>query len=75
MRIAASLTQEQIAIKLGIARNYVGMVERGERNPTFEVVDRWLAATGTRWSAFGLLLEETGFPAPPGRGRGRRKQT
>lgn len=29
------LTQNELALRCGLNRNYVGMLERGERNPTY----------------------------------------
>ena len=35
MRIQRHLTQSELALRCGLNRNYVGMLERGERNPTY----------------------------------------
>ncbi len=35
IRLQHGLTQVEIALKCKINRNYIGMLERGERNPTY----------------------------------------
>lgn len=39
-RMAAGLTQEELADRAGLDRSYMGGVERGERNPTLSVIEK-----------------------------------
>ncbi len=39
-RLQADMTQEALAERAGIHATYVGMVERGDRNPTLDVAAR-----------------------------------
>ena len=34
-RVKSGLTQVQLAAQAGVDRNYIGMLERGERNPSY----------------------------------------
>jgi len=34
------LTQEELADRVGINRNYVGMIERRENSPTIDMIER-----------------------------------
>lgn len=46
-RQARGLTQEALAVDVGLAVTYVGQIERGLRNPTLDVVERFAQALGT----------------------------
>lgn len=39
LRLAAGLTQEQLAKRLGISRSRIGMYETGNREPDFETLE------------------------------------
>lgn len=38
VRKAQNISQEELASKLSMHRTYIGMVERGERNPTIRTL-------------------------------------
>lgn len=38
LRLKKGLTQEKLAYGVGIAKSYVGYIERGEANPTIETL-------------------------------------
>ena len=44
IRVAKDISQERLAFDAGVDRSYLGSVERGEANPTVDVLDR-LAGT------------------------------
>jgi transcriptional regulator with XRE-family HTH domain len=56
-RRAAGLTQEALAHGAKLSRNYVGMLERGERTPTLIALRLLAAALGTTMSALVQELE------------------
>lgn len=39
-RIKNKLSQEQLAIKAGVHRTYIGMIERAEKNITLENIEK-----------------------------------
>ncbi|MDO8213922.1 helix-turn-helix transcriptional regulator [Conexibacter sp. CPCC 206217] len=45
-RRSAGLTQAQLAERLGTTQPVIARLERGDSNPTFETIDRALAAAG-----------------------------
>jgi transcriptional regulator with XRE-family HTH domain len=46
IRRQAGLSQEQLAFRAGVTRNYVGGLERGEKSPTLGTVDNLAEALG-----------------------------
>jgi transcriptional regulator with XRE-family HTH domain len=42
----------------GLHRNYVGSAERGERNVSFDALERWLTALNLSWREFGAAIDE-----------------
>lgn len=57
-RHALGLTQEALGERAGFHPNYIGMVERGERNPTYTNVLRF--ALGLGYPAGDLVTEAEG---------------
>ena len=46
LRRQTALSQEKFALEHGIDRTYVSAIERGRRNPTIVVVERFALALG-----------------------------
>ena len=51
------MSQEQMGHGSGLHRNYIGGVERGELNPTFDSLLRLAAGVGVRVSDLALAAE------------------
>ena len=58
-RIAAGLTQEELAFKAGISRNYVSLLELGEKSPTVHILLRICKAIGIRASTIVARIERS----------------
>lgn len=56
-REAAGLSQEALAAQANLHRNYVGLLERGQRMPSILVVQQLAAALGTTMSAILAEVE------------------
>lgn len=46
LRKNAGYSQEQFAFKCGVDRTYIGVVERGEKSPTLNTIDKIASALG-----------------------------
>lgn len=57
LRTDRGYTIEEAAQRSGITANYLGDVERGQRNPTMKVVARILAGLRVTWTEFAGLLD------------------
>ncbi len=48
IRVAAGLSQDEVAVRMGVEQTYVGGLERGVRNPTLTTIDRAAAALNVK---------------------------
>jgi transcriptional regulator with XRE-family HTH domain len=58
-RLQREMSQEHLAAKAGMHRNYVGGIERGEKSPTVKSVGRILDVLGVSWTELGQALDRT----------------
>jgi transcriptional regulator with XRE-family HTH domain len=54
-RLAAELTQEEVAFRAGLDRSYVSMLENDKKSPTVDVLLRLAEAIGTK--ASGMIAQ------------------
>jgi transcriptional regulator with XRE-family HTH domain len=66
LRKQAGLTQEQLGFEAELERNYISMLERGERQPTLTTLMK-LARPLHRKASQLVALVETAFDDPPGK--------
>ena len=57
-RKEASLTQEALALKAGVERNFVSLIERGVNQPTLRVLFKLSSALGTAPSELLARVEK-----------------
>lgn len=56
-RIAAGLTQEELAFRSKLSRNYVSLLELNQKSPTFDTLISICRALGVRVSALVARVE------------------
>ena len=65
VRVAKGVAQERLAYDSGVDRSYLGGVERGEENPTVDILERLAETLGVQLAE---LFAEPGPDAQPIRG-------
>lgn len=50
LRLAKGISQEKLAHSVGVHRTYLGFIERGERNPTLENINKIASTLGVSLS-------------------------
>ena len=59
LRIAAKLTQEDVARKTGFSKDYVSLIENGKRSPSDKAKEKFANALGVSTVQFFLALQRT----------------
>ncbi|MHA7964334.1 helix-turn-helix domain-containing protein [Paenibacillus sp. CAU 1782] len=59
LRKSSGLSQEQLALRADINASYMGQVERGEKNPTIDVLSKIASALGTPLEKLVQIDEHT----------------
>lgn len=72
LRAAKGISQERLAADAGIARGYMGDIERGSRASSVDILDKLAAALGVETAAL-LRVPEPGEAIPEALPRGRRR--
>jgi transcriptional regulator with XRE-family HTH domain len=56
-RLSAGFSQEELAFKAGISRNYVSLLELGQKSPTLQVLLRLCKSLGVKASNIVRRIE------------------
>lgn len=67
LRAELALSQEELGLRCGLHRNYVGAIERGEINPTLRILLKLSAGLHLRLSELILRCEQPLILPPPRR--------
>jgi transcriptional regulator with XRE-family HTH domain len=60
LRLAAGISQEKLAQRAKVSRNFEGSVERGESSLSLDVAERFARGLGLKLSELLQLAEEDG---------------
>ena len=71
IRVALGVSQERLAFDAGVDRSYLGGMERGEANPTVDVLDRLARTLGVPLAELFAEIEGDAGQSP-GLPRGRK---
>ena len=63
LRVERSVSKERLAFDAGVDRSYVGGLERGEENPTVDVLDKLARTLGVALAE--LVIEPSPGEKPP----------
>jgi transcriptional regulator with XRE-family HTH domain len=74
LRVAQNISQERLAFESSVDRSYLGGLERGEENPTVDLLDRLADTLGVPIGELFVVNKNTG-KGPLGLKRGRRKHS
>jgi len=69
LRVERDVSQERLAFDSGVDRSYVGGMERGEENPTVDVLEKLATTLDVPLAALFVLAEGE---LPPGLRKGRK---
>ena len=58
VRLAAGLTQEQLALEADVQRNFISLIETGQNQPTISTVAKLARALGMKASALVAEAEK-----------------
>jgi transcriptional regulator with XRE-family HTH domain len=58
VRLAAGMTQEQLALEAGVQRNFISLIETGQNQPTISTIVKLARALGLKASALVAEAEK-----------------
>lgn len=73
LRVERGISQERLAFDSGVDRSYLGGLERGEHNPTVDVLERLASTLGVPLRALFADFAEDSMDNP-GLPRGRKRK-